>query len=98
MSREGSTRVPLMPSGARMWRAMYSAYGSPEAVSTMYPASDTATFEYFQSFSGAQTTPIFARTGSICSRVGKFFFFNDAPSTEIYTLSLHDAFPLPLIR
>src|SRR5436305_59818 len=25
---------------------------------------------------------------------GSFFFFNDTPSTEIYTLSLHDALPI----
>src|SRR5262245_61872205 len=24
----------------------------------------------------------------------EFFFFNDAPTTEIYTLSLHDALPI----
>src|SRR6266496_5317932 len=24
-----------------------------------------------------------------------FFFFNDTPTTEIYTLSLHDALPIP---
>src|SRR6266487_6983072 len=24
-----------------------------------------------------------------------FFFFNDPPTTEIYTLSLHDALPIP---
>src|SRR5947209_17964482 len=26
--------------------------------------------------------------------VSTFFFFNDAPTTEIYTLSLHDALPI----
>src|SRR6266513_3161012 len=25
-----------------------------------------------------------------------FFFFNDTPTTEIYTLSLHDALPIPI--
>src|SRR2546428_7277688 len=30
-----------------------------------------------------------------CWRVGtKFFFFNDTATTEIYTLSLHDALPI----
>src|SRR2546427_9533886 len=27
-------------------------------------------------------------------RVGRFFFFNDTATTEIYTLSLHDALPI----
>src|SRR3712207_9515205 len=29
---------------------------------------------------------------------GPFFFFNDTATTEIYTLSLHDALPISLIR
>src|ERR1022692_1555740 len=37
----------------------------------------------------------YARTGP-ASRTGKhsFFFFNDTATTEIYTLSLHDALPI----
>ena len=27
-----------------------------------------------------------------------FFFFNDTATTEIYTLSLHDALPISIIR
>src|SRR6266542_3914820 len=27
-----------------------------------------------------------------------FFFFNDPPTTEIYTLSLHDALPISTVR
>src|SRR6266853_6142631 len=27
-----------------------------------------------------------------------FFFFNDTATTEIYTLSLHDALPIPIAR
>ena len=27
-----------------------------------------------------------------------FFFFNDTATTEIYTLSLHDALPIPLLE
>src|ERR1039458_6560334 len=27
-------------------------------------------------------------------RTGRFFFFNDTATTEIYTLSLHDALPI----
>jgi len=27
-----------------------------------------------------------------------FFFFNDTATTEIYTLSLHDALPICLVR
>src|SRR5438034_6265168 len=27
-----------------------------------------------------------------------FFFFNDTPTTEIYTLSLHDALPIYVMR
>src|SRR5690349_22691719 len=29
-----------------------------------------------------------------CLRVGRPFFFNDSATTEIYTLSLHDALPI----
>jgi len=28
----------------------------------------------------------------------KFFFFNDTATTEIYTLSLHDALPISLLQ
>src|ERR1051326_7239714 len=38
---------------------------------------------------------------AICSRVtfwSFFFFFNDTATTEIYTLSLHDALPIYWIR
>src|SRR5690349_24099189 len=31
---------------------------------------------------------------SFCSFFFLFFFFNDTPTTEIYTLSLHDALPI----
>src|SRR5205823_12879367 len=31
---------------------------------------------------------------SLCSTCFCFFFFNDPPPTEIYTLSLHDALPI----
>src|SRR5947199_1396249 len=30
----------------------------------------------------------------VVSRSASFFFFNDTPPTEIYTLSLHDALPI----
>src|SRR6266496_5854952 len=30
-----------------------------------------------------------------CSIINFFFFFNDTATTEIYTLSLHDALPIP---
>src|SRR6266542_4619377 len=33
---------------------------------------------------------LFCITSSLC-----FFFFNDTATTEIYTLSLHDALPIP---
>src|SRR2546426_4498097 len=29
-----------------------------------------------------------------CSAISSFFFFNDTATTEIYTLSLHDALPI----
>src|SRR3990170_8524831 len=32
--------------------------------------------------------------GSVSGRVFFFFFFNDTATTEIYTLSLHDALPI----
>src|SRR6266498_2047208 len=31
----------------------------------------------------------------VSSRLAVFFFFNDTATTEIYTLSLHDALPIP---
>src|SRR5258705_1988659 len=31
---------------------------------------------------------------SLCRRLRLFFFFNDTATTEIYTLSLHDALPI----
>src|SRR5258708_16585000 len=31
---------------------------------------------------------------AIWARIGLFFFFNDTATTEIYTLSLHDALPI----
>src|SRR5256884_8582354 len=31
---------------------------------------------------------------SLCARYNFFFFFNDTATTEIYTLSLHDALPI----
>src|SRR5229473_3790964 len=31
-----------------------------------------------------------------CSCLFFFFFFNDTATTEIYTLSLHDALPIPV--
>src|SRR5256886_7357723 len=31
---------------------------------------------------------------NICCRLSFFFFLNDTPTTEIYTLSLHDALPI----
>src|SRR2546425_10115968 len=35
------------------------------------------------------------RSGRVCSRrMLLFFFFNDTATTEIYTLSLHDALPI----
>src|SRR5262245_66248785 len=36
--------------------------------------------------------PVFCRSFLFC-----FFFFNDTATTEIYTLSLHDALPICLI-
>src|SRR5471030_3519786 len=32
----------------------------------------------------------------ILSTVSRFFFFNDTATTEIYTLSLHDALPISI--
>src|SRR6266853_2580599 len=31
----------------------------------------------------------------MCAVLARFFFFNDTATTEIYTLSLHDALPIP---
>src|SRR5256885_11693112 len=38
------------------------------------------------------------RRGALCSLFFFFFFFNDTATTEIYTLSLHDALPISLRR
>src|SRR5690242_21961094 len=35
---------------------------------------------------------------SVCSLFFFFFFFNDTATTEIYTLSLHDALPILRLR
>src|SRR5215216_7934642 len=35
---------------------------------------------------------------SLLSVLFFFFFFNDTATTEIYTLSLHDALPIPPLR
>src|SRR2546422_1754807 len=35
---------------------------------------------------------------SFKKRLFRFFFFNDTATTEIYTLSLHDALPICVIR
>src|ERR1039457_4012364 len=34
------------------------------------------------------------RTDIVCALIVFFFFFNDTATTEIYTLSLHDALPI----
>src|SRR5580765_2033737 len=39
----------------------------------------------------------YRRAASACSYSFYFFFFNDTATTEIYTLSLHDALPICLI-
>src|SRR5256885_10857733 len=38
--------------------------------------------------------PLFSQPETPTSFVGFFFFFNDTATTEIYTLSLHDALPI----
>src|ERR1041384_3767806 len=35
---------------------------------------------------------------SACKNISSFFFFNDTATTEIYTLSLHDALPICAVR
>src|SRR5438874_9936101 len=35
---------------------------------------------------------------AVCTPFFFFFFFNDTATTEIYTLSLHDALPIFLVR
>src|SRR6266511_6216524 len=39
------------------------------------------------------TVVVVPREGLVC-RIYLFFFFNDTATTEIYTLSLHDALPI----
>src|SRR2546430_12887228 len=40
----------------------------------------------------------FSRTSLVLHAVFSFFFFNDTATTEIYTLSLHDALPISTRR
>src|SRR2546421_7931308 len=35
---------------------------------------------------------------TLCTLYALFFFFNDTATTEIYTLSLHDALPISCVR
>src|SRR5258706_16349874 len=51
---------------------------APDSVANSCPSS--ATFAFFRPFHLTQ--------------VPRFFFFNDTATTEIYTLSLHDALPI----
>src|SRR5258706_331282 len=44
--------------------------------------------------SGGQDTDQLANTITINVNAVNFFFFNDTATTEIYTLSLHDALPI----
>src|SRR2546423_15624424 len=37
-------------------------------------------------------------TSHLSSHIFSFFFFNDTATTEIYTLSLHDALPISHVR
>src|SRR6266704_931336 len=41
-----------------------------------------------------QTAPLYTNKYILLTRNSLFFFFNDTPTTEIYTLSLHDALPI----
>src|SRR3989442_15789207 len=41
--------------------------------------------------------PLFSIIAKVSSSFFSFFFFNDTATTEIYTLSLHDALPIPAI-
>src|SRR6266571_4292280 len=45
-------------------------------------------------FSGESCKPFSRRNCSTRGRTSFFFFFNDTATTEIYTLSLHDALPI----
>src|SRR5438105_15448801 len=46
-------------------------------------------------FSGAFLSAfLFSSSYSVCIVLLLFFFFNDTATTEIYTLSLHDALPI----
>src|SRR2546430_13739192 len=38
----------------------------------------------------------FRQRSSVALRLSLFFFFNDTATTEIYTLSLHDALPISI--
>src|SRR5260221_9426454 len=45
---------------------------------------------------GLRSESIWTRGGRVGSYI--FFFFNDTATTEIYTLSLHDALPISRVR
>src|ERR1035437_5819790 len=44
--------------------------------------------------SGPLPFPVYIVTLATCCIIFFFFFFNDTATTEIYTLSLHDALPI----
>src|SRR2546428_47816 len=46
----------------------------------------------------SHTTALYFTPTVRLPRVPFFFFFNDTATTEIYTLSLHDALPISLVR
>src|SRR6267378_736324 len=59
-----------------------------------------ATSRYLRVTSSAERQPVRQRILASCCRTAAlrrsvfFFFFNDTATTEIYTLSLHDALPI----
>src|SRR2546428_321465 len=74
----------------------------------IYPAAKkrpTPPTHAYRKVAGARLSPHaphqhvneFNRVGKIDPR-GSFFFFNDTATTEIYTLSLHDALPISAER
>src|SRR5580698_794306 len=48
----------------------------------------------FHSWKSSYEATTCLRYGFHCSLLVSNFFFNDTPTTEIYTLSLHDALPI----
>src|SRR5215203_3091934 len=69
--------------------------GTPTRTSaTEGTAADSQIGEHFVDHQGSYTSQIEPGCVALPGIVAAVFFFNDTATTEIYTLSLHDALPI----